>query len=281
MRTFSSGSHRHLITGAMLLATAGAILFSSPAPASAEPLQLRFDVHVSGLRVMKVKFDGDISDKSYSGAASMRPKGFAKFFLKNRMDMRVKGRFNDRHAAPVSFSIHTMKKQREKSATVKWNGGLVPASFTRKPPAGAQRAQQVRAAIAKGAIDPLSLLFSIARSNAANPCGGKRRVFDGLTVYDMRLTRVGRENIHNMNYSGPALKCRLVYVPVAGMSEKKKRKRLKNPPVFTVWLARVKSTEAGPIYVPVQAAGRLKGRPFTATLVDAALSGRPLRAAAN
>ncbi len=263
---------RTLITTAML--GLGALT------AAAEPLSMQFDVYVSGLRVMKVKFNGGIAADSYSGEATMRPKGFAKFFLKKKLDMRVKGRFNDRHARPVSFRMKSRKKGKEKTASLSWSRGLKP-SWKRSPAPDARRRQEIDAAIAGGAIDPLSLLFAIGRRDAGNPCAGRARVFDGMSVYDMRLVKVGEEAIRNANYAGPTLKCRLIYIPVAGMSEKKKRKRLKNPPVFTVWLARVNSADAGPIHVPVQAAGRMKGRPFSAILSAASLGGSPLRPASH
>ncbi|GEM_PF-4399320 len=262
-------------TGWIAAATVAGIMATS---AVAEPLNMRFDVYVSGLRVMKVKFDGELKADSYSGSASMRPKGFGGLFVKNRLDMRVQGRFNDAHARPVSFWLKSRKKKKEREATLRWTKGASTPEWSRKPPVSDAARREIDAAIANGAIDPLSLLFAIGRRQAANPCTGKVRIFDGRTVFDLRLASVGRDAIRNMNYSGPALKCRLVYVPVAGMSEKKKRKRLKNPPVFTVWLARVHSA-AGPVHVPVQASGRMKGRPFTATLSDALLGGKPLRAA--
>ena len=262
-------SLRGVITTAAILLLAG--------NAVAEPVSMRFNVYVSGLRVMKVKFDGDIGKTTYSGHARMRPKGFARLFMKKKLDMKVQGRFNDAHPRPVSFWMKSRKKKKEKTASLSWGSGLVP-SWSRKPPASAMKRKAINAAIAKGAIDPLSMLFGIARRNTPNPCAGKLRIFDGNHVYDMRLAKVGNEAVRNMNYSGPALKCRLIYVPVAGMSAEKKRKGLKNPPAFTVWLARVKSAENGSVYLPVQAAGKLKGRPFTASLGDASLGGRPLRA---
>ncbi len=261
-----------LLAGVTLIAMSSAVM--------AEALRMGFDVYVSGLRVMKVNFDGDITTKTYRGAVRIRPKGFAKLFLKKRLEMRTQGVFNDAHAKPQEFRYHSRKKSREKSAVVRWQGGRV-VSWTRKPPASEAERRQVLAAIASGALDPLSALFTLGRRQGANLCSGRFRVFDGLDVYDLKLVQLGQTRVGNMNYAGPALKCRMIYVPIAGMSEKKKRKQLRNPPVFTVWLARVKSAAAGPIWVPVQASGRLKGRPFTASLSAATLGGGPLRAATN
>ncbi len=260
----------------ILLASVGT-MFSNAAVA--EPIAMKFYVYVSGIKAMKVKFRGDLQHDSYSGAASLKPKGLAGLFIRKKMHLEVKGRFNDRHVLPIRFSIRAEKKKKVKTATVTWNESTVPASWKRTPPPDAAWQKEVRAAVEKGAIDPLSMLFAIGVRTDANPCHGKMRVFDGLTVFDIRLAAVREEKIRNMNYNGPALKCRLIYVPVAGMSEKKKRKRLKRPPTFTVWLARVKSSAQGKVWMPVQAAGKSKGRPFTATLVDASLGGGPLRAA--
>lgn len=257
---------------------AGAVLFATNA-AAAEALKLKFDVYVSGLRVMNVDFNGNVSARSYDGSVRIRPRGFARMFLKKRLEMRTQGIFNDAHAKPQEFHYRSRKKGKEKTAVVRWKGGRI-VSWTRKPPTSATERKQVLAAAAR-AVDPLSALFALGRRKESNPCTGRFRIFDGLDVYDLKLVQLGRTKVGNMNYAGPALKCRMIYVPIAGMSEKKKRKQLRNPPVFTVWLARVKSAAAGPIWVPVQAAGRLKGRPFTASLGAAALGGGPLRAATN
>ena len=259
---------------------AGVLSFSAAGIVRAEALNLRFDVFVSGLRVMKVHFRGDVSRDVYRGAVGIRPKGFASLFLKKRLDMRTQGIFNDAHARPSEFHYRSSRKGRERTALVRWKDGRVTA-WTRRPPTGATERGQIMAALSAGALDPLSVLFAIGRKAGSNPCAGRYRVFDGLDVYDLKLTRAGRDRVSGANFAGPALKCRMIYIPVAGMSERKKRRQLSNPPVFTVWLARVKSADAGAVWVPVRAVGRMKGRPFTASLGDATLGGGPLRAATN
>ncbi len=261
-----------LVSGLLL----GGMSMALARVATAEPMAMKFNVYVSGLKAMRVTFHGALERKGYAGVADMKPKGLAGLFVKKKLHMEVKGRFNDRHAYPVRFTIRTKKKGREKAASVQWDGKGRIVGWERRPPLGVGQRQEVRAALAGGAIDPLSMLFAIGVRTEANPCAGKMRLFDGLTVFDIRMAGVGQDRVRSGTYRGPALKCRLVYVPVAGMSESKKRKRLNNPPVFTVWLARVRSAALGPIWVPVQAAGRLKGRPFTASLAAATLNDAPL-----
>lgn len=256
----------------------GALLLTGLSSASAETLSMRFDVNVSGLRVMKVEFSGNLTPKDYAAEAHIRPKGFARIFMKKKFDMKVTGRFNGKQPQPLTFEYRSKKKKKKKQAQVRWQNGKV-ANWQRSPAPGESERKAIDAAIAQGVIDPLSALFALGRRNGKDLCAGRFHVFDGLDVYDLKLIREGDARVDNDTYSGPAVKCRMIYVPIAGMSDDKKRRQLKDPPVFTLWLARVKSAELGPVWVPVQVEGKTKGKPFSATLRQGLIGGAPLRPA--
>ena len=261
---------RTLLTGALLLAGLSTAL--------AEQLSMRFDVNVSGLRVMKVEFSGNLTPQDYAAEAHIRPKGLARLFMKKKFDMKVTGRFNGTQPQPLTFEYRSKKKKKKKQAHVRWRNGKV-AGWKRVPAPGEAERKAIDAAIARGVIDPLSALFALGRREGKELCSGRFHVFDGLDVYDLKLIREGDARVNNDTYAGPAVKCRMIYIPIAGMSEKKKRRQLKDPPVFTLWLARVKSAELGPIWVPVQVEGKTKGKPFSATLVQGRIGGAGLKPA--
>ena len=241
--------------------------------AAAEEIDLRYDVGIAGMRIFRVGYQGALRAKSYRASARFRPAGLGGLFFSSSMDMRASGRLGSPRAHPVTFAITTKKKGREKNATVNWRDGRV-TDWRRRPPHAPERARAVSAAIAGRAVrDPLAMLVEEGLKGPSGFCRGSRRIFDGLRVYDLRFTRLGTRR--DGRY-GELHLCRMVYVPVAGMSAKKKRKALKKPPVFEVAFAEVRDRDVGTVLVPVSATGRLKGRPFSARLARARIGGRPL-----
>ena len=262
-------------TWVMAMALTGLVGLAS---ASAETLSMRFDVNVSGMRVMKVEFSGNLTPKGYTAEAHVRPKGLmGRLFMKKKLDMMVTGQFDGATPRPLTFEYRSKKKKKKRQARVRWQNGKV-VHWERSPAPGASQRQAIEKAL-KGVIDPLSALFALGRRDGKNPCTGRFHVFDGLDVYDLKLAQEGAARVRNRSYAGPAIKCRMIYVPIAGMSDDKKRRQLKDPPVFTLWLARVKSAELGPIWVPVRVKGRSKGKAFSATLAQARIGGGGLQAA--
>ena len=257
------------LAGAMLLLAAAA------PQVLAESISMRFDVNVSGMKAMKLTFDGDIGKSSYSGHARLKPRGFAKLFIKKSFSLSVKGRLNDDHVRPEQFSMTIRKKKEERVATVRWSNGRL-AQWRRTPPKSKAWRQEVLRALKGGVMDPLSMLVRFARARSGNFCKGRVRIFDGHDVYDIIARSMGGKNVRTRVYSGPALVCRLKYVPVAGQSDKKRRRRLADPPLYITYLARVKSADSGALYVPVRVEGRFDGRPFVAEPVTATLGGKAL-----
>ncbi len=260
-------------------AAAGAVLLAALAasPALAEKVEMRFGVDIGGMNAMSLSFTGDMKRDSYSGRASLAPRGFAKMFIKKSFDLSVSGRFNGDRALPSRFSMVIRKKGRRKTATVRWPGGR--PVWERTPPHGAGERRAIARALRGRVLDPLSMLFHFARAKGTDFCKGRVRIFDGHDVYDIVARKLGSRNARTAVYRGPVLLCQLTYVPVAGQSEKKRRRRLADPPVYTTWLARVKSATVGSLYVPVRVDGRFDGRNFSARPKKALLGGRPLRPA--
>lgn len=81
------------------------------------------------------------------------------------------------------------------------------------------------------ATDPLTAIAELTlrrRATPANPCGGPMRVFDGKQRYDIVLTYSGRLNWKSSAYRGPAIKCSVEYVEIAGFKNKSAEQRAKD-----------------------------------------------------
>ncbi len=260
------------------LALAGALATAATASASAraETVKLRYDIAVAGTHAMTMKFSGDVGRSAYRASVSLRPVGFMSFFIKKSFDLQGEGRITPQGARPSFFTMTIRKKKKTRTGTVRWNGNRF--TWRRVPPLPPERQSAVMRALgSRGAPDPLGLLVGLAGKDPAKGCRGTRRIFDGHDVYDLKLSLKGRKTFRGGIYRGDAVLCRMVHVPVAGMSEKKKRKALADPWVFNVWLAAARSSAAGRLMIPVSAFGRMKGRNFTASLVRASIGGKPLR----
>lgn len=73
------------------------------------------------------------------------------------------------------------------------------------------------------AMDPLSALIDLTLridASQANPCGGPLRIFDGKQRYDLRLKFAQRFQWKSDAYKGPAIKCTVEYVEIAGFDPK-------------------------------------------------------------
>lgn len=261
------------LTSAFVLAGA---LSAAVATAGAETLNMRYNVRVSGIKVFKVDYEGRLTKKAYEGKARVKPSGFGGLFLSSRSDMRVKGRMGNPSVKPEQFFMRKGKKKKMKEATVTYAGGHVK-SWRRNPPRNAEKTKAINAAIAgRTVLDPLSMLVREGLKGPKAFCQGRQRVFDGHTVYDIVFRKEG--TLRDKRLNGTLYRCRLIYVPVAGMSEKKKRRAKADPPYFDVTFAAVKDRDVGTILVPVSATGRLNGKSFSASMKRGKIGGEKLAA---
>jgi hypothetical protein len=80
-------------------------------------------------------------------------------------------------------------------------------------------------------MDPLAAILQLslgAEATPDNPCGGPVRAYDGKQRYDLKLTFVGRIAYRSDAYTGPALKCDVEYVELAGFKDKTQEQRAKD-----------------------------------------------------
>ncbi|MEP7209879.1 MAG: DUF3108 domain-containing protein [Alphaproteobacteria bacterium] len=80
-------------------------------------------------------------------------------------------------------------------------------------------------------MDPLAAIVQLSlggEATPANPCGGPIRAYDGKQRYDLKLTFAGRIAYRSEAYTGPALKCDVEYVELAGFKNKTPEQRAKD-----------------------------------------------------
>ena len=84
------------------------------------------------------------------------------------------------------------------------------------PPSPASRAS--------GTTPPAFVALRL-RATPSNPCGGPLQVFDGKQRYDLRLRYSARVTWNTDVYKGPAIRCDVEYIEIAGFDPKSAEQR--------------------------------------------------------
>jgi len=99
--------------------------------------------------------------------------------------------------------------------------------------------------------DPISALLLPVRNTTASPCDRSLPLFDGRRRYDLQLREDGMMEMNDAEggYNGPAMRCTVGMLPVAGYERKTLIKLLAREDSIRVWLAPLEGTD---VWVPVR-----------------------------
>jgi hypothetical protein len=258
---------------------------ASPVPAveaaDGDTLSLSYAIYVSGSRVYKINYSALITAQGYKTAVTMAPKGLGKVFVDFKLKMSSAGTLANGRPEPVDFTMESTKNNEHKKVSMSWSSDDLPKA-DRSFRVPKDRAAALDRVLNPQMPDPLTAVLRHALESDTQPCTRTLRSYNGAEVYDLAFTFLGNEEITDTKegaYSGPAYKCKVVFVPVAGYPEKRMKKHLSNPPTYTVWFAEVTSpTTSTKFLVPVQASGKAGKRSFKILASDAQMSGQPLAA---
>jgi hypothetical protein len=269
---------------ALLAATVALACISSSLPVQAEDgdtLSLSYGIYVGGNRVYRINYTAALTPDGYKTSVTMSPKGLGKVFADFKLRMTAAGVLAGGEPQPVDFTMESSRDDDHKKVSMSWPADEIPKA-DRSFEMSEDRAAAVHQVLDSEMPDPLTAVLRHALHSADKPCTRTLRSYNGAEVYDLVFTFLEHDEIgssKNAIYSGPAYKCRVVFVPIAGYSEKRMRKHLNDPPTYTLWFANVISpTTATKFLVPVQALGKAGKRTFKIIASEAEMSGRPLTA---
>ena len=252
---------------------------SSGTAAAADNLKVRYDLYTRGIRAFALNYSADIDRNAFNASATLRPKGLASLFIDLKMDMTSSGAVTGKGARSDAFTMKVTEKGKKGRYTVHFDG-LQPVSTKRKPAVNGETEARIKSASAAGARDTLASIMDIAVTPAKNPCDASYRVYNGKEVFELALRKIKDDTFGKKDggvYRGPAIVCSMTYSTLAGLSAKTEAKYRKNPPVFRVWFAPVRSSALGrDMNVLVAVTGKIKGKDFVAYANKATLSGKPL-----
>jgi hypothetical protein len=248
---------------------------------NADALSLAYGIYIAGKSVYQISYDARLSSAGYASTIDIAPTGVGKLLSDYRLAMSTQGGVTGGRLEPAGFKLRSSKHREAKSLQMTWTDEQLPQarrSFELSP-AGAAA---VKKALVPAIPDPLTAVLRHSLENADKPCDRTERVYNGSEVYDLKITLLGETILdadRKSGYRGPAMKCRVVLVPVAGYSARKMRRYLKQPPTYAVWFATMLAPGLGKnILVPVAATGTAAGRNFTIAVSRATLAGKVIAA---
>lgn len=220
----------------------------------ASTVQLVWQVYLGGFNLGNIGIKSSFAGNSYSAVSRLKTAGVVNSFYEAIIDATSIGNVQGASFAPQKYDSNTNnEKQNQKVGLTYTAAGIQlysdpPYNTARFPVTEDQK---------RGTLDPLSgLVFSLSgvSHSASKPCGETVRVFDGRRRYDIELTFAGNDKVKtDGGYSGPAVKCTVVYKQIAGF--KPNLNKGKSLPVITAWFAPMESNSGGPVkrfMVPVK-----------------------------
>jgi len=192
-----------------------------------------------------------LSDDRYAASGYVRSGGIAALFLRTRIDVRSGGAIEadgdlvwQRYGLEHFYDgVHRYISMRPTTGGVHADiNPTYPDGWGDPPATDSQRA---------AARDPMSSLIAMAADvGETRRCRGNYLTFDGRWLYRIEVSGGERQTLQHGAYRGPALRCRVHYVPVAGFTAQDQGYR-DPPPPGSVWFALLDDHRFAP---PVRAA---------------------------
>lgn len=217
-------------------------------------------LYFGGLRVGNMTINAKLRQGHYLMQSQLEAGGIASLFTDSTVNatsfgtVDETGSLSPRH---YRYEIASDGNHERTSEMAFQPDGSVDFSSTPEYGADEQKAP-VPLAQQQGSLDPLTAgLFNLSFAPDGALCEGTVKVYDGRRRYDLHLQPAGEDTLSSRRaerYSGPAVKCQLVYerhksfdeaVPVS--------KRSKSYEPMTIWFAPMPAPDGGaPVFMPVK-----------------------------
>ena len=201
----------------------GAVLLSGvPDSALAQGrLEARYEATLSGVPVGKGGWNIEISDDSFSAAASGGTSGLLNSFSGGSGTGASQGRVVAGALVSTNYQASTTSSKKKESIRMVLSSGTIKEfAIEPEPPVDADRLP-VTDAHRRGVYDPMtgSMLRVPGTGDPMSPesCRVSAGIFDGRMRYDLKLDFKRMETVKaEKGYHGPVLVCAVYFTPVAG-----------------------------------------------------------------
>jgi hypothetical protein len=224
-----------------------ALLAAAPAVAHAERFSLAYNGHAFGAApVGKVWFDFTIDGEGYDVVSSVRSGGVLKMIGKQDVTGKSEGAIANGLPRWTKYVTTTETKRKARTTTMTRSGDAVKVDV--QPAYGGLGDPEANAQQKRTSYDPLNVFMAMGMTaQRTRTCAGRYLTYDGRYVYDLVLSPdLGIQQVNEGGYKGPALKCKMQQVPIAGYDAKQKAEQKQNPPTGALWFALVDGAQIAP-----------------------------------
>ena len=197
------------------------VLLAAPSAFAQGKLDARYEATLAGIPVGKGAWTIDISDDTYSAAASGGTSGLLKAFAGGSGTGGAQGRVVNGALVANSYSATTTTSKKSEAIRMVLSGGNVKEyTIEPEPPVEPERLP-VTDAQRRGVYDPMtgSMLRVPGSGDPLSPdaCRTGAAVFDGRMRYDLKLDFKRMETVRaERGYHGPVVVCAIYFMPIAG-----------------------------------------------------------------
>lgn len=224
--------HKTLLMFLAFLATA----MPAMATVSARYFEAEYRLYVSGLLIGKANVRLAISPDNYLLSAHILPAGFGRIAGQSHVVSTTRGARRNGTLVPQRLDLSWTSEDTIKSSYMDYidgaphkfvSGYAQPEEFRSKNPIAIEN-------VGVGSVDPfLGLLSPLNGRPLRAACDGTKRIFDGrrlatLTAQDAKFVPPFE---HDFRQRRPAIKCSILWQPVAGYSEASLERAAEFPPV--------------------------------------------------
>jgi hypothetical protein len=207
-------------------------MFWTAAAAQADGARLGFEMSLAGLPTGSMDAEIRLAPERYELAAQGRARGIVELVTGYVGRAESAGRRDGLRPLPGQYSVRARSMGKARTVDATWTPERrMLAQVT--PSAEADDREPVPESLQYDVVDPLSAALSIVESK----CTGRLQVFDGRRRLEMVLAEGGIETVDEPLYRGPAQRCHLTIISVAGRSRRSWFPRRTTPDEADIWLA--------------------------------------------
>jgi hypothetical protein len=211
-------------------------------------LEAEYVASIAGIPIGRGNWIIDLSDESYSAAASGTTTGIIRFFTGGRGTGAARGAFSAGQPVPASYGATINYDRKVDDVHMTLAGGNVTDYVVEPPLPPIPDRIPITEADRHGVLDPMtSMLNRVGGSGdpvSPEACSRKVSVFDGRLRYDLHSEFKRIETVKaDRGYEGPAVVCAVYFTPIAGyVPERPAIKYLVALHDAEVWLAPIAGT---------------------------------------
>ena len=218
-----------------------------PKPASAQKLEITYDVYVGGLHLATASMVATIDHGRYLAISTIATKGLADSFASSQIAAVSTGDVRGHLVVPQTYNSDTKAPDKRQLVGLLYDHDGLPTDINSNPVYDLTRFP-VSTDQKRGTVDPLSAALYIMLGSSVSDghkCGAIVPVFDGKRRYNLTFdykkddtASLGKS--YNNGKAVPAYLCTTNYVRVAGF---KPSKRAYQVPSLDIWMAPYPGTD--------------------------------------